>query len=245
MSKFETYLQSVVSKDGSSATVESLSGKVLGFYFSAHWCGPCRAFTPKLVEKYNEIVAAGQSFEIIFVSADEDEESALNYYSDMPWKMLDYSARDLESELSKEWNITGIPALVLVDERGSIITTEGREALMEVPFDKIKDFEDEKRAAAARELLELSAPFDPVAFFSGHVLDHQQAVVPARELSGKIVGLYFSAHWCPPCRGFTPVLAGKYAELVAAGKPLEIVFVSSDRDEERFDSLHHAHSLIH
>ena len=26
----------------------------------------------------------------------------------------------------------------------------------------------------------------------------------------KFVGFYFSAHWCPPCRGFTPVLKDFY-----------------------------------
>ena len=45
-----------------------------------------------------------------------------------------------------------------------------------------------------------------------------------------IVCLYFSAHWCPPCRGFTPILKDFYEEVEAQG--VEIIFVSSDRDSE-------------
>jgi len=29
--------------------------------------------------------------------------------------------------------------------------------------------------------------------------------------AGRTLGLYFSAHWCPPCRGFTPKLGKKWA----------------------------------
>ena len=35
----------------------------------------------------------------------------------------------------------------------------------------------------------------------------------SKALNGKkTVALYFSAHWCPPCRGFTPQLAGWYKQ---------------------------------
>ena len=54
-------------------------------------------------------------------------------------------------------------------------------------------------------------------------------------------GVYFSAHWCPPCRGFTPVLAEFYKKWVEEeGKSLEIVFVSSDRDQEAFDEYYNS-----
>lgn len=52
-------------------------------------------------------------------------------------------------------------------------------------------------------------------------------------LIGKNVGLYFSASWCPPCRRFTPVFAGVYEELASKGD-FEVIFVSSDRDEDSF-----------
>ena len=59
--------------------------------------------------------------------------------------------------------------------------------------------------------------------------------MPAKEaLAGKVKLIYFSAHWCGPCRGFTPQLAKTYEALKAAGKNMELVFVSSDRGEEDF-----------
>ena len=34
---------------------EALKGKVVCFYFSAHWCPPCRAFSPQFYQVYNTI----------------------------------------------------------------------------------------------------------------------------------------------------------------------------------------------
>lgn len=55
--------------------------------------------------------------------------------------------------------------------------------------------------------------------------------VPNSELGGKVVALYFSAHWCPPCQGFTPMLKKFYEAANGSGDNLQIVFVSSDRSE--------------
>lgn len=49
-----------------------------------------------------------------------------------------------------------------------------------------------------------------------------------------VVALYFSAQWCPPCKGFTPTLAAAYNTINQGQKQLEIVFVSADQSEEDF-----------
>uniref|UniRef100_A0A1I7Z2L4 protein-disulfide reductase n=1 Tax=Steinernema glaseri TaxID=37863 RepID=A0A1I7Z2L4_9BILA len=49
------------------------------------------------------------------------------------------------------------------------------------------------------------------------------------EVLDKVVALFFSAHWCAPGRGFTPVLKEFYEELEE--RPFEVVFVSCDKNE--------------
>ena len=47
--------QSLIKSDGTSVSAEAaLEGKDLVlFYFSAHWCPPCRQFTPLLKDFYD------------------------------------------------------------------------------------------------------------------------------------------------------------------------------------------------
>jgi nucleoredoxin len=52
------------------------------FYFSAHWCGPCKAFTPTLRRWYQRHAAA-QQVEVVFVSNDHDETEFNSYFASM------------------------------------------------------------------------------------------------------------------------------------------------------------------
>jgi len=45
----------------------------------------------------------------------------------------------------------------------------------------------------------------------------------------KLIALYHSAYWCPPCRKFTPQLVAFYNKVAAAHPEFEIVFVSNDK----------------
>ncbi|CAF1306990.1 unnamed protein product [Adineta ricciae] len=75
---------------------EKYQGKAIGLYFSAHWCPPCRGFTPILVDFYNKY-GSEKNLEIIFISSDNDEESFNEYYQEMPWLTLDFKEREISS----------------------------------------------------------------------------------------------------------------------------------------------------
>merc|ERR1712199_73167 len=62
----------------------STSKPYVGLYFSAHWCPPCRQFTPMLVDAYKKHLKA-KNLEVIFVSADKSPQEFAEYYGTMPW----------------------------------------------------------------------------------------------------------------------------------------------------------------
>jgi len=49
----------------------------------------------------------------------------------------------------------------------------------------------------------------------------------------KVICLLFSALWCPPCRPFCKVLKAAYEIATEETNDFEIVFISSDRNEDK------------
>ena len=97
--------------------------KAIGIYFSAHWCPPCRGFTPMLASSYTD--AANSAFEIVFVSSDRDEASFRGYLATMPWLAVPLGDAKAQ-ELKSRFRISGIPTLIVVDANGNVITAQGR-----------------------------------------------------------------------------------------------------------------------
>ena len=53
-------IDQVLTKDGGSSLAEAVDGyQYYAIYFSAHWCPPCRNFTPMLAEFYNKVNEGG------------------------------------------------------------------------------------------------------------------------------------------------------------------------------------------
>lgn len=59
--------------------------------------------------------------------------------------------------------------------------------------------------------------------------------VPLSSCQGKTNCLFFSANWCRPCKALTPQLVQLYNSLRVKGKELEIIFVSFDHDDNKFN----------
>jgi nucleoredoxin len=211
--------ETLLTKDGEKPVAEVLKGKYVGIYFSAHWCPPCRGFTPKLAVSYDEYLKA-KDLEIVFVSSDKDEKAFEEYYAEQPWVALPYSNKEKKESLNKKFKVQGIPTFIILDQEGAVVTPDARESVSEDPEGASFPW----RQKTTAEIL------DAVT-----VQDKDGKTFPLTSLKGKsVVGLYFSAHWCPPCRGFTPELVKKYEAIRAAEKNLEIVFVSSDRSDADF-----------
>lgn len=215
--------ENLIDNKGNSIAKSSITGGVVGLYFSAHWCGPCRGFTPVLSKWYTDFTTAhpDKKLSIVFVSSDRTQEDFTKYHETMSFYALPFSERDLKGQISAKYGVRGIPTLVFLDGNGDTITKNGREIVSNDPTGAEYPWAPKK--------LEDIIP--------GPLLSHNGAA-DENSLKGKYVSFYFSAHWCPPCRTFTPKLAEIYKAVTGAGKPWEVVYVSADNDEDEFNEYY-------
>ncbi|TMW56510.1 hypothetical protein Poli38472_006520 [Pythium oligandrum] len=121
--------QKLLNKSGEIVSVADALAqkKVIGLYFSAHWCPPCRKFTPLLSYVYDEIKEEHDDIEIVFVSSDRETAQFDEYYTEMPWLALPWAeSRDLIPELREKFAVQFIPTLIFFNDKGEIIEREGR-----------------------------------------------------------------------------------------------------------------------
>ena len=107
------------------AAKPEVAPKYVAVYYSAHWCPPCRAFTPKLVEWYKAFQPQHKDFQLIFVSSDRDEKAMLQYMTEMqmPWLAVKFAERRASG--LGQYATSGIPYLVLLDASGKDLTGDG------------------------------------------------------------------------------------------------------------------------
>ena len=207
--------------NGTVLTSDAMDGKkAVALYFSAHWCPPCRAFTPQLASWYTEHLA-DQGLEIVFVSSDHNQAEFDEYFNEMPWLCLDYEDREQAESLSNQFKLRSIPSLVIVGTDGSIINKDGRTAISKDPTGQLLPW----KPPSLRQILRGAAA----------VAHNGESTCLSKFVgSNKVTAFYFSAHWCPPCRALTPQLASWYTKHLFL-KGLGVVFVSWDHEQAEFD----------
>lgn len=205
--------ETLLSKKG-EVSVSSLDGKYVGVYFSAHWCAPCRQFTPVLRKVYLNLQKQNVPFEIVFCSKDNDIKGFEEYYGSMPWLAIPFDNNEVKENLNNLFAVSGIPRLVMLSPDG-VINPQAK-----------ADVEENPAGFPWKE----PTPLERIAPY----ITKKGVALGAAAVENKVYGMYFSAHWCNPCKKFTPQLIETYNKLQAEGKPFEVIFCSMDTDPAEY-----------
>jgi nucleoredoxin len=117
--------QGLVDETGKTVDLATLKGKTVAVYCSAHWCPPCRTFTPQLVKFANE---NKDKLAVVFVSFDQSAEKMYGYMKEakMPWSAVPFKSAGGQA-IAKEEGVKGIPTLLVYGKDGQLLTKNGRD----------------------------------------------------------------------------------------------------------------------
>ncbi|MBQ8337065.1 MAG: AhpC/TSA family protein [Bacteroidaceae bacterium] len=106
--------------NGNPVTMSSVKGKIKIIDFWASWCGPCRLNNPALKKLYDEFHSKG--LEIIGISLDHSKagwQKAIEK-DGLSWINVS-SLKGWDCEVAHQYNVSGVPALFILDENNHII----------------------------------------------------------------------------------------------------------------------------
>ena len=72
-------------------------------------------------------------------------------------------------------------------------------------------------------------------FIPDNLVSKNRNIGKAKVFEAPLIGLYFSALWCPPCVGFNPLMLDFYKKANSDKLNIEIIFCSLDEDEDDFN----------
>mmetsp|Transcript_45835 Transcript_45835/g.146199 ORF Transcript_45835/g.146199 Transcript_45835/m.146199 type:complete len:175 (-) Transcript_45835:913-1437(-) len=122
----EGLLPDLLDSEGQPVALERIKGKILGVYFSAGWCPPCKSFSPVL----NDFLAGNSTrFDVVYVSSDHSEGEMRKTLERKRFLRVPYGST-CRSHLQRALGVNALPTLAIVDgSTGKVITTWGRAAM--------------------------------------------------------------------------------------------------------------------
>lgn len=108
--------------NGNPVTMSSIKGKIKILDFWASWCGPCRLNNPALKKLYDEFHSKG--LEIIGISLDHSKAGWQKAIEKDGLEWINVSSlKGWECEIAHSYNVSGVPALFILNENNRIIAT--------------------------------------------------------------------------------------------------------------------------
>lgn len=101
---------------------------LIGLYFSASWCPPCKDFAAILARGYGEIrqLHGAGAFEIIHISLDAHEADFGRHTEAMPWLAVPFSQRTAVINIFMHFQVREAPRLIIIDNAGEVISRNAR-----------------------------------------------------------------------------------------------------------------------
>lgn len=163
--------------EGKDIKLSSLRGKCILIDFWASWCGPCIRELPNIknvYEKYHE-----KGFEVISISLDDKKANWTNAIQkhQIPWLHVS-SLKGWKCPVAKRYNVTGVPAMYLLDAEGRIVSDNARGEALET------------------EVSKLCGQSQGIIFKEGTWKDIQEMA----QQENKPIFLDVYTSWCGPCK---------------------------------------------
>jgi thiol-disulfide isomerase/thioredoxin len=116
---------------------EYFQKKITAVYVGASWCAPCQKVAPRIVEAFQSIYensrrGQGPAASVIYFGADRDEKSYAEYVKKLSGFCRSvWPCRQAMEEL--QVYTQSIPTLIIFDENGQLVTTQGIKAVLRDP----------------------------------------------------------------------------------------------------------------
>lgn len=120
------FAEGLLDADGNPVSLAELKKKnFIGIYASASWCGPCRQFTPALVDFYKK---NSDKLGIVLIGLDNNQAAVLKYMKDhgMPFFAAKHNSEGANLYI-REQGVRGIPDFRVFKKNGQRIVEYGRD----------------------------------------------------------------------------------------------------------------------